>query len=112
AREKLEQECPTAGQGMEELLLLDGIHVHGPDVAERDLQRPAFVEPDAADPVALGRDQAAMDAGEAPQAGFGQLLVQLPLARAAGEELFERGRRGGHGTSSDYRCRLPLDSAL
>ena len=99
APEHPEGEGAGAGQGVEERLLLHGIHVHRAHVAERHLQGAAFVEAHPADAVAPGRDQAAVAAGEAPHTAFGQLLVQLPLARAAGEEVFERGRRGGHETS-------------
>src|SRR5205814_9989655 len=90
------REGARPGEGVEERLLLHGVDVQGADVAERDLQGAGVVEAHAADAVPAGRDQAAVTAGEAPHAAFGKLLVQLPLAGVAGEEVAERGRRGGH----------------
>ena len=97
AAEHAERERARAGEGVEERLLLHGVHLQRAHVADAArMQRAAVVEADAADAVLAGRDQAAMAAGEAPHALVRQLLVQLPLARVGGEEVGQRRRPRRH----------------
>src|SRR5262249_57772128 len=85
AAEHAERQRARPRKGVEERLLLDGVHVQGAHVAEGDLERPALVEAHPADAVAAGRYQAPVAAGEAADAALGQPRVQLPLARVTGE---------------------------
>jgi hypothetical protein len=103
AAEHAEGKGRRSGQGVEEGLLLDGIDLERAHVPVRDLEGPRLVESDAADPVLARRNQAAMAAREAADTLLRQFLVQVPLARAAGEEIGQRRSPGRHKPLSNIR---------
>ena len=88
ATEHAERQRVGAGQDVEERLLLDRVAGEGADVAVGDEERAVVVEPDAADAVAAGLDEAAVAAGEALD-----VAVVAVLDRA----LRRPGRCGGGG---------------
>jgi len=76
AAQHAEGESVSAGHAVEEGFFLDRIARQHADIAEGDFQNAVVVEPDAADAVAAGFDQAAMSAGEAADGAVGFVLDQ------------------------------------